>query len=83
MYLSVPKLRSQIVRQQRSVQNYILGGSFSNFEPLQSSKLSVSPQRRAHVHLFAFSALFVLPGPTRAQIETNMHTQIDPNATNT
>ena len=45
--------------------------------------MSVSHQRRAHLHCFTRSPFFALPGQTSAQIEPNMRPQCGQNATKT
>ena len=57
------KMRSKIVPRKRSVQNLIWGRFLSHFEPLQSSKMSFSPRRRAHFRCVTCSPFSSLQSP--------------------
>ena len=60
---NVPKWCSTNVSPQRRVQKSVFGRYLSDFGPLQSSWMSVSPQRRAHFHFLACLPFCCLPGP--------------------
>ena len=70
--------RSKIVPQKRSVLISVLGRCLSKFGPHQSSKVSVSHQRRAHFHVFTRSPFFGRQGPQSHKIEVKMDLQNRP-----
>ena len=77
------KMQSKIVPRKRSVPNLMLGRRLSTFGPLQPSKMSFSPRRRAYFRCVTCSPFSGLPGPKSAKIDPKMHPQICQNASKT